>query len=35
MRSLGSDRNVTFKPADKGSSIVVWDRLDYLEEAEK
>ena len=23
------------KPADKGSSILVWDRLDYLVKAEK
>ena len=35
MRSLENDRNVVIKPADKGSSIVVWDRLDYLAEAEK
>ena len=35
MRSLENDRNVIIKPADKGSSIVVWDRLDYLAEAEK
>ena len=35
MRSLANDRNVIIKPADKWSSIVVWDRLDYLEEAEK
>ena len=24
MRSLENDRNVVIKPADKGSSIVVW-----------
>ena len=35
MRSLANDRNVIIKPADKWSSIVVWDRLDYLAEAEK
>ena len=35
MRNLDNDRNVIIKPADKGSSIVVWDRLNYLAEAEK
>ena len=35
MCSLENDRNVIIKPADKGSSIVVWDRLDYFAEAEK
>ena len=35
MRSLENDRNVIIKPADKGSSIVFWDSLYYLEEAEK
>ena len=35
MRSLGNDRNVVIKPAYKRSSIVVWDRLNYLTEAEK
>ena len=35
MRSLENDKNVLIKPADQGSSIVVWDRLDYLAEAEK
>ena len=35
MRSLKNDEHVIIKPADKGSSIVVWDRLDYLAEAEK
>ena len=34
MRSLENDRNVITKPADKGLSIVVWDRLNYLAEAE-
>ena len=35
MRSLENDKNVLIKPADQGSSIVVWDRLDYLAKAEK
>ena len=34
MRSLENGRNVIIKPEDKGSSIVVWDRLSYLAEAE-
>ena len=29
MRSLENDRNVIINPTDKGSSIIVWDRLDY------
>ena len=35
MRSLENDRNIIIKPENKGSSIVVWNRLDYLAEAEK
>ena len=35
MRSLADDRSVVIKKADKGSCIVVWDRSDYLREAEK
>ena len=35
MRSLENDRNVIIKPADKVSSIIVWDRLNYLAEVEK
>ena len=35
MRSLENDRNVIIKPADKGSSNVVWDKLDYFAKAEK
>ena len=35
MSSLENDRNFITKSADKGSTIVVWDRLDYLAEAEK
>ena len=34
MCSLENDRNVITKSADKGSSIVMWDRLNYLAEAE-
>ena len=34
MRSLENGRNVIIKPEDKGSSIVVWDRLNYLAGAE-
>ena len=35
MRSLQNDRSVIIKPADKGSAVVVWDRQDYLKEAEQ
>ena len=35
MRNLQSDRNVIIKPADKGSTVVIWDRNDYLKKAEK
>ena len=35
MRSLQNDRSVVIKPADKGSAVVVWDRTDYLKEAER
>ena len=35
MRSLADDRSIIIKKADKGSCIVVWDRNDYLREAEK
>ena len=34
MRSLENGRNFISKPEDKGSYIVVWDRLNYLAEAE-
>ena len=33
--SLQNDRGVIIKPADKGSTVVVWDRNDYLKEAER
>ena len=35
VRSLANDRQIVIKKADKGSCIVVWDRDDYLLEAEK
>ena len=35
MRRLAEDRSIVIKPADKGSCVVVWDRTDYLLEAEK
>ena len=35
MRSLADDRNLVIKRADKGSCVVVWDRNDFLMEAEK
>ena len=38
MRSLQNDRSVVIKPADKGdkgTAVVVWDRNDYLKEAER
>ena len=33
--NLQEDRNVTIKTADKESAVVIWDRNDYLKEAEK
>ena len=35
MRSLQNNRSVIIKPVDKGSAVVVWDRQDYLKEAER
>ena len=35
MRSLADDRNLVSKKSDKASYMVVWDRNDYLMEAEK
>ena len=32
---LKNDRNIIIKGADKGSAVVVWDREDYIKEAEK
>ena len=35
VRSLTTDRNIVIKKADKGSGVVIWDRLDYIMESEK
>ena len=35
VRSLADDRSIVIKKADKGSCVVVWDRWDYVKEAEK
>ena len=35
VRSLADDRSIVIKKTDKGSCIVVWDRVDYILEAEK
>ena len=35
VRSLADDRSIVIKKADKGSCVVVWDRFDYVKEAEK
>ena len=34
LRNLISDKSIIIKGADKGSAVVVWDRADYLKEAE-
>ena len=34
-RSLADDRNIVIKKTDKGLCVVVWDRSDYIAEAEK
>ena len=31
---MAEDHSIVIKPADKGSCVVVWDKLDYLAEAE-
>ena len=33
-RSLADDSNVVIKRADNGSCAVIWDRNDYVKEAE-
>ena len=35
VRSLANDRNIVIKKAGKDSYVVIWDRLDYIMEAEK
>ena len=35
IRSLAGDRSTAIKKADKGSAVVVWERNDYIKEAEK
>ena len=35
IKSLRDDTSIIIKEADKGSGVVVWDRKDYLKEAEK
>ena len=35
LNSLRDDTSITIKEDDKGSGVVVWDREDYLKEAEK
>ena len=35
IRYLADHRSIVIKKADKGSCVVVWDRDDYLSEAEK
>ena len=32
--NLKNDKNIVIKSADKGSAVVVWDRDDYIKEAE-
>ena len=34
IRSLADDKNIVIKRADKGSCVVIWDRSDYVKEAE-
>ena len=34
VRTLGDNRNIVIKKADKGSCVVIWDRNDYITEAE-
>ena len=32
LRALAADKTIVVKTANKGPSIVVWDRSDYLQE---
>ena len=34
LRNLKADNTIIIKEADKGSGVVVWDRDDYLKEAD-
>ena len=33
LKALAVDKTIVIKAADKGSSVVLWDRSDYLQEA--
>ena len=35
MRSLQNGRSAVIKPADNGWAVVIWDRSDYLKEAQR
>ena len=35
MRNLLENRSIIIKPADKGSSVVIWDQEDYLSQGER
>ena len=35
IRSLADDRNIVIQRADKDSCVVIWNRNDYLLEADK
>ena len=35
MYDLKNDQSIVIKEADKGSSVVIWDKKDYLMETEK
>ena len=35
LKNLADERSIVIKRADKGSSVVVWDRDDYLQEASR
>ena len=33
LRALGADKTIVVKAGDKASSVVIWDRSEYLQEA--
>ena len=35
IRSLTDDKNIVIKRADKGSCVIIWDKNDYLLQADK